>query len=113
MCVHIGLYVITVCHVPYIYMPCMPGPIMNLTAFESVKSVPLINGLSWSFKVNWRTQFDRYYIVQQLSCERLQEYILYVTDHEYMELLHDLSDIYEKLIWNILHGLDNCANSLR
>lgn len=44
LCVHIGLYVIMVCHVPYIDMPCMPGPIMNLTAVASVKSVSLING---------------------------------------------------------------------
>lgn len=48
MCVHIGLYVIMVCHVPYIDMPCMPG-LMNLTAVASVKSVSLINGLSWRY----------------------------------------------------------------
>lgn len=41
LCAHIGLYVIMVCHVPYIDMP---GPIMNLTAVASVKSVSLTNG---------------------------------------------------------------------
>lgn len=67
-----------VCHVPYIHMPCMLGPKMNLNAVAPFSL--LLNGVSWSFKVNWRTQLDRHFSVQQfdllLSCEKLQEYIL-------------------------------------